>query len=123
MRVLRTLCTAIALAACVAAPSHAVADEAPIPAPLTMQGRVDLLRADVAEAELSCGDLIGRINRLMTEIDTMLDAGIGNKAELLKLRRALVNTRPLVRCTHKRDLAKSSAAAVTAVSNGENFAR
>ena len=99
MKVLRTLCTAIALAACAASPSLAVADEAPVQSEISLQDRVDMIRADVAEGELSCVELMGRINDLLAQIDSMLDRGVGDKFELLKFRNVILRTRSLVTCT------------------------
>ena len=99
MKLIRNLCTAIALAACAAAPTLATADEAPVRAEITLQDQVDMVRADVAEGVLSCTDLMTRINNLLARIDTQLDDGTGNKLELLKLRNVVLSTRSLVKCT------------------------
>ena len=99
MKLIRNLCTAIALTACAVAPTLATAEEAPVRAEITLQDQVDMVRADVAEGVLSCTDLMTRINDLLAQIDTNLDNGTGSKLELLKLRNVVLNTRSLVKWT------------------------
>lgn len=102
MKLIRNLCTGLALTACAVAPTLATAEEAPVQVEqvqITLHDQVDMIRADVAEGVLSCSDLMTRINNMLAQIDTNLDNGTGDKLELLKLRNVVLSTRSLVKCT------------------------
>jgi len=101
MNTIRLAMAALALTL-MAAPGIASADEAPVQ--LTS---ADLATADLATiiqdlfAELQDGteqevSMVNRIDAMIAEIDTRLEAGVGNKQELLNSRHRLVHARASV---------------------------